>query len=197
MRPRDERPAGTRHRRCPARLLRPDAWSQERLRVSDRCGPDLLADIPGLTIVIAGDGDLRDELDRARRGRGAACADRQSIAGRHRASVRAADVIAVPSVRDDAGNVDGLPNFALEALASGTPVVRRVPAASPKSSRMAAPAGSSRSATRRPWRRPCAGCSSTGTMRPRWGPPRARDLARFGWGGRRGAIRSGLRTRAQ
>jgi glycogen(starch) synthase len=35
----------------------------------------------------------------------------------------AADVIAVPSVRDDAGNVDGLPNFALEALASGTPVV--------------------------------------------------------------------------
>src|SRR5207253_2676017 len=35
----------------------------------------------------------------------------------------AADVIAVPSVRDDAGNVDGLPNFALEALASATPVV--------------------------------------------------------------------------
>jgi glycosyltransferase involved in cell wall biosynthesis len=35
----------------------------------------------------------------------------------------AADVIAVSSVRDDAGNVDGLPNFALEALASGTPVV--------------------------------------------------------------------------
>ena len=35
----------------------------------------------------------------------------------------AADVIAVPSVRDEAGNVDGLPNFALEALASATPVV--------------------------------------------------------------------------
>jgi glycosyltransferase involved in cell wall biosynthesis len=35
----------------------------------------------------------------------------------------AADVIAVPSIRDQAGNVDGLPNFALEALASGTPVV--------------------------------------------------------------------------
>jgi glycosyltransferase involved in cell wall biosynthesis len=37
--------------------------------------------------------------------------------------VAAADVVAVPSIRDDAGNVDGLPNFALEALASATPVV--------------------------------------------------------------------------
>ena len=29
----------------------------------------------------------------------------------------------VPSVRDDAGNVDGLPNVVMEALASGTPLV--------------------------------------------------------------------------
>ena len=29
----------------------------------------------------------------------------------------------MPSIKDDAGNVDGLPNFALEALASATPVV--------------------------------------------------------------------------
>ena len=35
----------------------------------------------------------------------------------------AADAIAVPSIRDDAGNVDGLPNVVLEGLASGTPVV--------------------------------------------------------------------------
>jgi glycosyltransferase involved in cell wall biosynthesis len=35
----------------------------------------------------------------------------------------AGDVVAIPSVRDDAGNVDGLPNTVLEALASGTPVV--------------------------------------------------------------------------
>jgi glycosyltransferase involved in cell wall biosynthesis len=32
-------------------------------------------------------------------------------------------VVAIPSVRDDSGNVDGLPNTALEALASGTAVV--------------------------------------------------------------------------
>src|SRR5262249_22518996 len=35
----------------------------------------------------------------------------------------AADVAVVPSVRDASGNVDGLPNTVLEALASGTPVV--------------------------------------------------------------------------
>jgi glycosyltransferase involved in cell wall biosynthesis len=35
----------------------------------------------------------------------------------------AADVVAVPSTRDHAGNVDGLPNFALEATATATPVV--------------------------------------------------------------------------
>jgi len=29
----------------------------------------------------------------------------------------------VPSIHDDAGNVDGLPNVVLEALASGTPLV--------------------------------------------------------------------------
>ena len=35
----------------------------------------------------------------------------------------AADLAVVPSVKDDSGNVDGLPNVLLEALASGTPVV--------------------------------------------------------------------------
>ena len=35
----------------------------------------------------------------------------------------AADVIVVPSVRDESGNVDGLPNVVLEALASGTALV--------------------------------------------------------------------------
>jgi glycosyltransferase involved in cell wall biosynthesis len=31
--------------------------------------------------------------------------------------------VVVPSVRDDSGNVDGLPNIVMEALASGTPLV--------------------------------------------------------------------------
>jgi len=35
----------------------------------------------------------------------------------------AADVVVVPSVRDEAGNVDGLPNVVLEGLASGTALV--------------------------------------------------------------------------
>jgi glycosyltransferase involved in cell wall biosynthesis len=84
----------------------------------------LAATRPGVQLAIAGDGDLRDEL--------AAAAARvpgtvrllgnqsQDEVGRLAA---AADVIAVPSVQDEAGNVDGLPNFALEALASATPVV--------------------------------------------------------------------------
>jgi glycosyltransferase involved in cell wall biosynthesis len=38
----------------------------------------------------------------------------------------AADVIVTPSVRDDSGNVDGLPNVVMEALASGTPLITTV-----------------------------------------------------------------------
>jgi glycosyltransferase involved in cell wall biosynthesis len=81
---------------------------------------------PSLRLVIAGDGDLRAELT----ARVAATAGRdavrlvgalpQSDVARFMA---AADVVAIPSVHDDAGNVDGLPNTALEALATGTPVV--------------------------------------------------------------------------
>jgi glycosyltransferase involved in cell wall biosynthesis len=34
-----------------------------------------------------------------------------------------ADMVAIPSVRDDRGNVDGLPNIVLETMASGTPLI--------------------------------------------------------------------------
>jgi glycosyltransferase involved in cell wall biosynthesis len=81
---------------------------------------------PSLTLVLAGWGDL--EADYRARLASHGLADRAVLPGLvpHDAVARwlsAADVVAVPSVRDDAGNVDGLPNVVLEALASGTPVV--------------------------------------------------------------------------
>ncbi len=80
---------------------------------------------PGVQLLIAGEGDLGESL-RAR----AAALPVQFLGNQTQDAVArfaaAVDVIAVPSVRDDAGNVDGLPNFALEALASGTPVVATV-----------------------------------------------------------------------
>ena len=87
---------------------------------------DAMAALPGADLAVAGEGDLHTELQ-AR----AASAD---VAGRVRflgnlpqedvgRLFTAADVVAIPSVRDDSGNVDGLPNTVLEALASGTAVV--------------------------------------------------------------------------
>jgi glycosyltransferase involved in cell wall biosynthesis len=77
-------------------------------------------------LVIAGSGDLDAEL-RAR-ARASAATDRIHFVGNLPqdavgAWFAAADVVAIPSVRDDSGNVDGLPNTLLEGLASGTPVV--------------------------------------------------------------------------
>lgn len=82
----------------------------------------LHAAMPGVRVMIAGDGDLAAALHQRAAGLPVTLLGNQSqddIAG----LVAAADIVAVPSIRDDAGNVDGLPNFALEALASGTPVV--------------------------------------------------------------------------
>ena len=88
--------------------------------------PALASSFPGIRLVIAGEGDLHADLTaRARRvdseGRILFLGNQSQDEIARQAA--AADVIAVPSIRDDAGNVDGLPNFALEALASGTPVV--------------------------------------------------------------------------
>jgi glycosyltransferase involved in cell wall biosynthesis len=81
---------------------------------------------PRLHLVIAGSGDLQGEL-RARAD-SAGIGDRVRLPGvinQHEvpAWLAAADVAVVPSVHDDAGNVDGLPNVVLEALASGTALV--------------------------------------------------------------------------
>jgi glycosyltransferase involved in cell wall biosynthesis len=81
---------------------------------------------PRLRLVLAGGGDLECELrERAAR---LGVADRVVLAGvltqgGVAEALAASDVAVVPSVRDDAGNVDGLPNVVLESLASATPLV--------------------------------------------------------------------------
>jgi glycosyltransferase involved in cell wall biosynthesis len=86
----------------------------------------LIAGTPPEHLAIAGAGDLADDL--RGRARDAGIADRVHFLGdlpqdAVAAWFAAADVAVVPSVRDDSGNVDGLPNTVLEALASGTPLV--------------------------------------------------------------------------
>jgi glycosyltransferase involved in cell wall biosynthesis len=85
---------------------------------------ELRVEIPSVRLVLAGDGDLRDELARRAADLRASVLllgqRPQDEIGRLAA---AADIVAVPSVHDERGNVDGLPNFALEAMATATPVV--------------------------------------------------------------------------
>jgi glycosyltransferase involved in cell wall biosynthesis len=90
---------------------------------------DALGRLPashGVLGIIAGGGDLEPEL-RAR-AESAGLGDRIRFLGNLAqdeiaAWLATADIVAVPSVRDDSGNVDGLPNIVLETLASGTPLV--------------------------------------------------------------------------
>jgi glycosyltransferase involved in cell wall biosynthesis len=87
---------------------------------------DAIARVPGVVLALAGDGTLARELqDRART---AGVAERVRFLGNQSQDrvgdyFAAADIICVPSVRDDSGNVDGLPNVVLEALASATPLI--------------------------------------------------------------------------
>jgi glycosyltransferase involved in cell wall biosynthesis len=87
---------------------------------------DAMAALDGTHLALAGAGDLAGELrERAAR---AGVAGRVHFLGNISQDdvgqwFGAGDVVAIPSVRDDSGNVDGLPNTALEALASGTAVV--------------------------------------------------------------------------
>ena len=82
------------------------------------------AAVPGIHVVVAGDGDLKSELAGLARQRGAPVSlpgalDRETIA----AALAGADIAVVPSVVDRAGNVDGLPNALLEALSAGRAVI--------------------------------------------------------------------------
>jgi glycosyltransferase involved in cell wall biosynthesis len=90
---------------------------------------DALAIVAGraaVVLALAGDGDLNDEL--RGRARSAGLGERVRFLGNQTQDevagwLAAADIIAVPSVKDDSGNVDGLPNVVLESLASGTPLI--------------------------------------------------------------------------
>ncbi|MEO8499264.1 MAG: glycosyltransferase family 4 protein [Vicinamibacteria bacterium] len=73
---------------------------------------------------IVGDGDLHASLEARARASGGSV----TLAGRFarteiRDALRCADIVAVPSVIDSEGNVDGLPNALLEAMAAGRPIV--------------------------------------------------------------------------
>ena len=85
-----------------------------------------LLDRPEPILALAGSGTL--DADLRRRVSEAGLGHRVRFLGNRTqdevaALFLAADVVVVPSVRDDSGNVDGLPNVVLEALASGTPLV--------------------------------------------------------------------------
>jgi len=81
-------------------------------------------------VVIAGKGDLGSELERraeALRVPGDGDISLNLVGNVERTALPGyfamADIVAVPSVRDAAGNVDGLPNVLLEAMASGSAIV--------------------------------------------------------------------------
>lgn len=85
---------------------------------------DAAARTEGVHVAVAGEGDLGPELARRAEASGASvhfagALEREDV----EAALASADVVAVPSVVDAAGNVDGLPNVLLEALASGRAVV--------------------------------------------------------------------------
>jgi glycosyltransferase involved in cell wall biosynthesis len=87
---------------------------------------DAMPRLPGVVLAIAGAGTLDAEL--RERAHAAGVTERVRFLGNQSQDkvgeyLAAADVVCVPSVRDDSGNVDGLPNVVLEALASGTPLV--------------------------------------------------------------------------
>jgi len=86
--------------------------------------PALLAELPELHVVLAGGGDLLEKFRAAARPWEArvhfpGAVLRDTLPDLY----RAADLFTLPAVHDSRGNVDGLPNVILEAMASGLPVV--------------------------------------------------------------------------
>ena len=88
--------------------------------------PRVLERHPDAALVIAGYGDLRDELKRRADELGVATRLRfpgQLTRDRAACYIGAADVYAVPSIHDQGGNVDGLPNALLEGMGAARPIV--------------------------------------------------------------------------
>ena len=86
----------------------------------------LRRDYPALRVVLAGDGDLAAPLRAHAAAAGLAdCVQFLGDVPHHMTPtlLAAADVGVVPSIHDEEGNVDGLPNTVLEVMASGTPLV--------------------------------------------------------------------------
>lgn len=88
--------------------------------------PGVLARFPDSILLIAGEGDLAADLERLADSLGVR---QQVIFAGHvawdqtPAYLALADLFVLPSVLDQAGNVDGLPNALLEAMASGRAIV--------------------------------------------------------------------------
>lgn len=88
--------------------------------------PAILAQNPNAVLVIAGYGDLREQLEQQAQKLGIAASVRfpgQIERPRAARYVAAADVYVVPSIRDQRGNVDGLPNTLLEGMGAARPIV--------------------------------------------------------------------------
>jgi glycosyltransferase involved in cell wall biosynthesis len=88
--------------------------------------PPLVADFPGLRVAIAGEGDLAAQLRAQVRERGldsTVCFPGSLSRDEIGPFMEAGDLFTMPSVHDAAGNVDGLPNVILEAMAARRAVV--------------------------------------------------------------------------
>lgn len=86
--------------------------------------PELLAARPEAHVVLAGGGDLWDRFaEVGKRWPGRLHLPGMVLRDTLPDLYRAADLFVLPAVHDAKGNVDGLPNVILEAMASGLPVV--------------------------------------------------------------------------
>jgi glycosyltransferase involved in cell wall biosynthesis len=86
--------------------------------------PAVLEDFPRAHFCLAGEGDLLQAFrDRTAQWKGRVHLPGVVLRDTLPDLYRAADIFVLPAVHDAKGNVDGLPNVILEAMASGLPVV--------------------------------------------------------------------------